>query len=747
MDNSLVNGSQNVVVGVDVQLKNGLSNADTQKLETLPPPMPLGVDLPRTIETPMFGGQMGMDVANSGGNRMHWSTYQHLFAVCNSVQSDCQKEGMKEGIRKESIAKFLSVSGCTNAKKNGKSKCVCITYVCVNDRQKERKCMFCDVQKVEREKALTKAMGRRSIHCKTYANPFILNSLNKEQCLEELKRTEGQLAYWKKEQQKWSKRRQQQHGVEKDKDKIQEGAPLHTHFQMHKDESERGQHEQQEEEEKQEKEKEKEKEKEEEEEEEEEEEREKEKDKDKNKDKDKDNKDKERDNTKQKRISKPRDRARRVKYEIVTKGRTKETFRIWNFYVPTERPFLGEGTYGVVIQARDQRLLQTKVAIKKVKHVFDNLGDAKRVYRELQLLIHFQHENVLFCVYPRQKPRVYIRVCFFFFLKCAKKKKKKKKKKNSEYEIYVAQTYMDIKQQHVKRYYVMPKADGTLKDVITRGIYGEDHVRDFAYQIAKALKFIHSAGVFHRDLKPENILVSQGKIKITDFGLAQTTDGLDRTEYVITRHYRAPEVMLSPKQYGASVDMWAFGCVVAEMITRKVLFCGENLFQTHLKWLNAMRPDLNYVHTIKDHKTLEMHFELLGCPQLEWITHADGLAWVKERKFHERPGQSFQLLFPTATKEAREFLQKLLIMDPSQRMQVSDALRHPYFAPIRKRETERKCSKFELTIPDNEFQLRYEMFQTLKNFRIGKNWDKFQNSKTTPEKPHYNTVIPQLKSE
>ncbi|ETO12581.1 mitogen-activated protein kinase 13, partial [Reticulomyxa filosa] len=215
----------------------------------------------------------------------------------------------------------------------------------------------------------------------------------------------------------------------------------------------------------------------------------------------------------------------------------------------------------------------------------------------------------------------------------------------------------------------MPKADGTLKDVITHGTYGEDHIREFAYQIGKALKFIHSAGVFHRDLvesdKPENILVSQGKIKITDFGLAQITEGLDRTEYVITRHYRAPEVMLSPKQYDASVDMWAFGCVVAEMITRKVLFCGENY-----------------------HKTLEMHFELLGCPQLEWITHADGLAWVKERKFHEKPGQSFQQLFPTATKETREFLQKLLIMDPSQRMQASDALKHPYFVPIRKRETE-----------------------------------------------------------
>ncbi|ETO00359.1 hypothetical protein RFI_37087 [Reticulomyxa filosa] len=142
-------------------------------------------------------------------------------------------------------------------------------------------------------------------------------------------------------------------------------------------------------------------------------------------------------------------------------------------------------------------------------------------------------------------------------------------------------------------------------------------------------------------------------------------EGSDRTEYVMTRPYRAPEVMLSPKQYDSPVDMWAFGCVVAEMITRQVLFNGENYY-----------------------KTLEMHFELLGCPQLEWITHTDGLAWVKEKKFHEKKGKPFAELFPTASKEAQDFLSKLLIMDPNQRMEASQSLKHPYFTSIRKRETE-----------------------------------------------------------
>ncbi len=98
-------------------------------------------------------------------------------------------------------------------------------------------------------------------------------------------------------------------------------------------------------------------------------------------------------------------------------------------------------------------------------------------------------------------------------------------------------------------------------------------------QILRGLKYVHTAGVLHRDLKPSNLLLNAScDLKICDFGLARTSTESNAfmTEYVVTRWYRAPELLLSCDSYDAGVDVWAVGCILAELLQRKPLFPGRD---------------------------------------------------------------------------------------------------------------------------------------------------------------------------
>jgi serine/threonine protein kinase len=100
----------------------------------------------------------------------------------------------------------------------------------------------------------------------------------------------------------------------------------------------------------------------------------------------------------------------------------------------------------------------------------------------------------------------------------------------------------------------------------------------FLYQILRGLKYIHSANVLHRDLKPSNLLLNANcDLKIADFGLARITSETDfMTEYVVTRWYRAPELLLNSPDYTAAIDMWSVGCIFMELMNRKPLFPGKD---------------------------------------------------------------------------------------------------------------------------------------------------------------------------
>jgi len=179
----------------------------------------------------------------------------------------------------------------------------------------------------------------------------------------------------------------------------------------------------------------------------------------------------------------------------------REKFVLYDYYIPTR--ILGSGAYACVCEAIDQKRGKT-VAIKKNKGVFNNLCDAKRILREIKLMMHFDHNDIvdLIGVIPPEE---------------------------SEIDIY-----QDV-------YLIMQKMETTLAKVIqSKQKLTDRHYQFFIYQLLRGLKYIHSAGVIHRDLKPENILINGAdcNLKITDFGSSRGVcieDDLNLTENVITR--------------------------------------------------------------------------------------------------------------------------------------------------------------------------------------------------------------------
>lgn len=109
----------------------------------------------------------------------------------------------------------------------------------------------------------------------------------------------------------------------------------------------------------------------------------------------------------------------------------------------------------------------------------------------------------------------------------------------------------------------------------------EMHWQYFLYQLLRGLKYVNSANVLHQDLKPSNLLLDANcDLKICDFGLARTTSEMDfMTEYVVTRWYRAPELLLNCSEYTAAIDIWSVGCIFLEIIRREPLFSGKDYVQ------------------------------------------------------------------------------------------------------------------------------------------------------------------------
>ncbi|XP_050745771.1 mitogen-activated protein kinase ERK-A isoform X7 [Drosophila biarmipes] len=189
-----------------------------------------------------------------------------------------------------------------------------------------------------------------------------------------------------------------------------------------------------------------------------------------------------------------------------------------------------------------------------------------------------------------------------------------------------------------------------------------DHICYFLYQILRGVKYIHSANVLHRDLKPSNLLLNKTcDLKICDFGLARIADPEHDhtgflTEYVATRWYRAPEIMLNSKGYTKSIDIWSVGCILAEMLSNRPIFPGKHYLD-----------QLNHI------------LGVLGSPSredLECIINEKARNYLESLPF--KPNVPWTRLFPTADALALDLLGKMLTFNPHKRIPVEEALAHPY---------------------------------------------------------------------
>lgn len=190
-----------------------------------------------------------------------------------------------------------------------------------------------------------------------------------------------------------------------------------------------------------------------------------------------------------------------------------------------------------------------------------------------------------------------------------------------------------------------------------------DHIRYFVFQMLRGLAHMHSANVIHRDLKPANLLLNKDcQLKICDLGLARgyNFEEEDKTEYVVTRWYRSPEVILNAHQYTKAIDIWSVGCIIAELLGRTPLFPGEDY--------------LDQVQRV---------ISILGTPSaedLKYIGNKQAIMYIKS--LPKRTKQKWEKLFPEITPALSDLLTKMLCFNPDKRISAEECLEHPFFAEL-----------------------------------------------------------------
>lgn len=373
----------------------------------------------------------------------------------------------------------------------------------------------------------------------------------------------------------------------------------------------------------------------------------------------------------------------------------------------------GQGSYGVVCSARDSLSSNPKqmVAIKKNRNVFprtiapqppslnSNRGTSqdmdqylpkirseqhvqqqqsnkklphrsklsqKRILRELKILTHLRgHPNIV-QLHDVIEPRNY-------------------------------EAFGDV-------YFVTDLMEADLRDILeSNQPLTDQHIQYFMYQLLLAVHYSQSANILHRDLKPENILLNSNcELKICDFGLAR---GIDfecdprmSTNYVQTRWYRAPELLLNHPTITKQADMWSIGCILGELLGRRVLFKGSCPVDQMKKIIHIM-----------------------GTPNADDIKGSEeGVKFVLELPFSK--GKDFRSMFPDSCDNALDLLRRMLEFNHDKRITTEQALKHPYFKDLFDERDVRVCEKlfdfsFEDHLEDEPNSLKDCAYATIMNFR------------------------------
>lgn len=262
-------------------------------------------------------------------------------------------------------------------------------------------------------------------------------------------------------------------------------------------------------------------------------------------------------------------------------------------------------------------------------------------------------------------------------------------------------------------YLLFEYVDSDLHKVIKANILEPIHEQYIAYQLFSAMKYIHSAQIIHRDIKPANIILnSECVIKLCDFGLSRSIvqlggsseeDRFALTDYVATRWYRAPEVLLGSTEYAASLDVWAVGCVVGELLAKKPIFPGSSTVDQLDRILKVSgRPSHEDVKAIKSQFAQTM-IDSLRTQEMQ------GVAGI----------------LPNASPEACDLLTKCLHFNPLKRLTADVGVKHPYVMQFHSPDREPTCKRaVHIPIDDNE-RLTVEEYRNVLYSEVDK-WKKKQ---------------------
>ena len=318
---------------------------------------------------------------------------------------------------------------------------------------------------------------------------------------------------------------------------------------------------------------------------------------------------------------------------------------------------LGQGAYGIVWKAIN-RTSGATVALKKCFEAFRCNTDAQRTYREVMYLRALSdHENIV-------KIESVINA-------------------DNDRDLYIVfADYMET----------------DLNQVIRARILEEIHIRFIVYQLLKALKYIHTAKILHRDIKPSNLLIDAScRVKVCDFGLCRSiadddehpSESLLMTDYVATRWYRSPEVLMGSKKYTEGLDLWSVGCILGEMFRSRPLLSGTSTMNQLEKIF-----ELTGNPTAKDVKSWQSSFA---------TTILDNVQAKSQVKLGE--------LCPELPKGAKHLMKSLIKLDPNKRGTAESALEHEYLADFHDPESEPSFPRGPIKVSRRKYLSRiHELF-------------------------------------
>ena len=307
---------------------------------------------------------------------------------------------------------------------------------------------------------------------------------------------------------------------------------------------------------------------------------------------------------------------------------------------------IGKGAYGVVWKVMD-KVTHRVVALKKIFGAFRNSTDAQRTYREITFLKQLHpHPNIVELI-----------------------------------AVYKAVNNNDL-------YVVFELLESDVHSVIRANILQDVHKRFITYQLLVGLRYLHMRHLVHRDLKPSNLLInSDSTVKLCDFGLARTLNEGNisqqvLTEYVSTRWYRAPELIIGSNHYSEAVDMWAVGCIIAELYSGRPIFPGTSTVDQLERVVAFTGPP-----SVRDIKSMRSEFAQTMVSNLTYT----------------QPRITLEQKLPDAAPDVRDLIGKLLVFNPDNRLTVDQAIAHPMVQQFRNAELEAMSGPpIKLTLKDTK---------------------------------------------